>query len=248
MWCSRLVIAGLLCIVPGIAWAIPSHDATSNSGALNNVTTPSYTHTRGAVCANPVAVIRVTSQDGTPGTLNSVTYNGGSASLAPSTTHKKLHVTDTNVSRSLWIYKNPPSGGSTVQANFSENMNAVIIDTSTYCDVDQTTPTGTGVEAEGIGTGPTVNVSSGATELVVDIVGVDTGTDTTLTVGSSQNERANLNSASNHRHGGSDETGAATTTMSWTLGATRYWGTTAVALKPAAASTACFRALMGVGC
>ncbi len=244
---KRLLFAGLLWLLPALGWAAPSHDATSNSGALNNVTTPSYTHTRGATCPNALAVIRITSQDGTPGTLNSVTYNGSSATIVPSTTHKKLHVTDTNVSRSMWTYKNPPSGGSTVQANFSENINAVIISTSTYCDVDQTTSTGTGVEAEGIGTGPTVNVSSAATELVVDIVGVDTGTDTTLTVGTSQTERANLNSASNHRHGGSEETGAGTTTMSWTLGATRYWGTTAVALKPAAA-TACNRMLMGVGC
>lgn len=235
----RALIAAALCWLlacSGEGWALPIHDATTNSGALNNVTTPSYSHTRGGTCPNPVAVIRVSSQDGTPGTLNSVTYNGGSAALAPSTTHKKLHVTDTNVSRSLWIYKNPPSGASTVQANFSEIINAVIISTSTYCDVDQTTSTGTGVEAEGVGTGMTVNVSSGATELVVDIGAADTGTDTTLTVGASQVERANLNSASNHRHGGSEETGAGTTTMSWTLGATRYWGTTSVALKPAAAS------------
>lgn len=248
MWCSRVALAWLLWLVPGLSWAIPSHDATSNSGALANVTTPSYAHTRGAVCANPVAVIRITSQDSTPGTLNSVTYNGSGATIASGTTHKKADPSGTNVARSLWIYKNPPSGASTVQANFSEVMNAVIISTSTYCDVDQTTPTGTGVEGENASSGPSVNVSSAATELVVDVVGVDTGTDTTLTVGASQNGRANLNSASNHRHGGSDETGAATTTMSWTLGATRYWGTTAVALKPAAASTTCLRMLMGVGC
>ncbi len=223
----------LAALYAGAAWAAPTHDVTSNSGALSNVQNPTYDHTRGAVCDNPVAIIRVTSQDSTPGTLNSVTYGGAAASLAPSTTHKRAHATDTTVSRSIWVYKNPPSGTSAVQPNFSEVMNSVIVSTSTYCGVDQTTSTGTGVEAEGASTAPSVNVSSASTELVVDIVAADTGTDTTLTVGASQTERANLNAAGNHRHGGSEEAGAATTTMSWTLGALRYWGTTAVALLAA---------------
>lgn len=235
---QRLLIAALFwslwCI--STAWADPTHDASSTSGAVANAQNPSYTHTRGAVCNNPVAKICVSSQDSTPGTLNTVTFGGGSAALAPSTTHKRNHATDTTVARSMWLYKNPPSGASTVQANFSEVMNSVIISTSTYCDVDQTTSTGTGVEAEGVSSTISTNVSSASGELVVDCAAVDTGTDATLTVGAGQAERANVNSASNHRHGGSEEAGAGSTTMSWALGGTRYWGITAAALKPAASA------------
>lgn len=240
---SSLLLACLLFAAP--SWAAISHDASSSS-SQSNVTTPSYTHTRGAVCANPVAIIRVTSQDSTPGTLNSVTYGGNSATILSGTTHNDIGAA--SVYRSMWYYKNPSSGGATVQANFSESMNAVIISTSTYCDVDQTTTFGTAVEAEGASTTPSVTVSSAANELVVDVTAIDTGSDTTLTVHASQTERVNANNASNHRHGGSEEAGAASVAMSWTLGGARFWGSTGVALKPAAATaTAQTLMLLGVG-
>lgn len=242
----RCLLTCALLLIPVSGWAAPVHDATSNSGALANVTNPSYNHTRGAVCANPVAIIRVSSQDSTPGTLNSVTYGGNSATIMPGTTHKSIGAA--GVYRSLWYYKNPPSGVSAVQPTFSESMNAVIVSTSTYCDVDQTASFGTAVEAEGASTTPSVTISSAAGELVVDVTAVDTGSDTTLTVHASQTERANINSANNHRHGGSEEEGAASVAMRWTLGAARFWGSTGVALKPAAAGvSARTRMLMGVG-
>lgn len=227
------------------SWAAPVHDASTPS-SQSNVQTPNVSHSRGAVCANPVAIIRVSSQDGTPGTLNSVTYGGNSATILPGTTHKAIG--SNNIARSIWYYKNPGSGAATVQANFSESMNAVILGVSTYCDVDQTTTFGTAVEAEGASTTPSVTVSSASGELVVDVAAIETGTDTTLTVHVSQTERINANNANNHRQGGSEEAGAASVVMSWTLGAARFWGSTGVALKPAAANTTVrTRMLLGVG-
>mgnify|MGYP000884944936 FL=1 len=242
---SKFVLFACLLVAPNV-WAAISWDANSNSGAVTNSQNPSHSHTRGAVCANPVAVIRVTSQDSTPGTLSSVTYGGSGATILSGTTHKRADPSGTTVSRSIWIYKNPPSGPSTVQANFSEVMNTSIISVSTYCGVDQTTTVGTAAEAENASGAASVTVSSASGELVVDVVVVDTGSDASLTVDASQTERANVNSASNHRHGGSEEAGAASVVMSWALGGTRYWGSTGVALKPATA-TATTQPLMLLG-
>lgn len=244
-----LALALILLLWTSPSWAAITWDANSNSGAVANSQNPSHSHTRGAVCANPVAVIRVTSQDSTPGSLSSVTYGGSGATILSGTTHKRADPSGTTVSRSIWIYKNPSSGSATVQANFSEVMNSSIISVSTYCGVDQTTTVGTAAEAENASGAASVTVSSAAGEVVVDVVAVDTGSDASLTVDASQTERANVNSASNHRHGGSEEAGAASVAMSWALGGTRYWGSTGVALKPAAASATCGSLmLMGAGC
>lgn len=236
----HLLLIGLLWIVPVSGWAAISHDATTLS-AQTNVTTPSYSHTRGGTCANPVAVIGITFQDAT-GTLNSVTYGGAGAT--------QIGTTQSTVSGgnndfvSLWLYKNPASGSATVQANFSESINDVVIHTSTYCGVDQTTSTGTAAGATGLDTTVTVNVTSAAGELVVD-AGVISGT-RTLTVGASQTQR--VNNQSNHRHVGSEEAGAGTTTMSWSISTLQTWATVAAPLKPAADTTVCRMMLMGVGC
>ena len=233
-----LLVGGVLWLIPIQGWAI-THDATSIS-AQTNVQNPSYTHTRGAVCANPIAVIKLTYQDSTPGTISSVTYNGTGATQVGTT-----QTAGNNDYVNLWRVLNPPSGGSTVQANFSEVMNDVAIDTSTYCGVDQTTPFGTAVMSTGLDTTVTSTVTSASGELVVDI-GLISGT-RTITVGASQTERAN--NQSNHRHVSSDEAGAASVTMSWTISSMQTWAQVAAPLKPAAATSSCGgRMLMGVGC
>lgn len=242
-----LALALIILLWAAPSWAAISWDANSNSGAVANSQNPSYTHTRGAVCANPVAVIRVSWQDGTPGTLSSVTY-GGNAATSRQNNYQVGGVGGSNVYIALFTYTNPGSGASAVQANFSEVVNSSIISTSTYCGVDQTTPVGTLASANGASSAVSVSVTSAANELVVDVVGVETGTDTTLTVDASQTSRANVNSANNHRHGGSEEAGAASVTMSWALGGVRYWGILGIPIKPAADTmTAQTLMLLGVG-
>lgn len=244
----RLILTCALSLIPVSGWAAISHDATSTSQQVN-VTTPSYTHTRGAVCGNPVAVTTVTFQDSTPGTISGVTYGGAAMTslcgAGQGCTNNARQATGSNIFSSMWIYKNPSSGGATVQATFSESMNSVILSTSTYCGVDQTTPTGTFTSATDSNSPVTVNVTSAAGELVVDGVG---GADVTYTVGAGQTERSNLQDAGNHDHMSSDEPGAASVTMSWTQSASHYWATIAGPLKPAAStSTARTLMLLGVG-
>ena len=237
---SAWLIVVLLCAAP--SWAAISHDATSTS-AQTNVQNPSYTHTRGATCANPIAVIKLTYQDSTPGTISSVTY-GGTGATQVGTTQDTIAAGNKEFVN-IWRVVGVASGGATVQANFSEVMNDVQISTSTYCGVDQTTPFGTAAGTSNVGsTTVTVDVTSAANELVVDAA-VISGT-RTITVGAGQTERTNVQS--NHRHVASDEPGAATTTMSWTISSLQSWAQVAAPLKPAASATSSGTLmLLGVG-
>lgn len=236
-------ISSLLALVllsGGQVWAAITHDATSTS-AQTNVQNPSYTHTRGATCANPIAITKVTYQDSTPGTISSVTY-GGSGMTQVGTTRDTTGSGNSDFVN-IWQLVGVSAGGATVQANFSEVMNDVQISTSTYCGVHQGTPIGTAAGASSSGTTVTVNVTSATGELVVDAA-VISGT-RTITVGGGQTERTNVQS--NHRHVASDEPGAGTTTMSWTISSLQSWAQVAAPLKPAADAVSGNLMLMGVG-
>jgi hypothetical protein len=114
----------------------------------------------------------------------------------------------------------------------------VISFVSTYSGVDQTTPVGTAVTAQSAGVGTTtatVNASSAASELVVD--GMITRQGQTITAGANQTDRGNVTDSANWVAGISEEAGAGTVTMSWTLGSDNLWAIVAVPLKPAAAPT-----------
>jgi hypothetical protein len=242
-----LHITLLSCVVSACTWlpcaqathVAPTHDATSTS-SQTAVTTPSYTHTRGVTCPNPVAITGVIWQDGTPATLSGVTY-GGNAMTSLCTpgagcTGNAMELDAGPAFNSLWIYKNPSSGGATVQATFSEVVNGVTIHTSTFCNVDQTTSTGTLAGAEGGATTASVVVTSAIGDLVTDSLAgnADGGANASYTVGAGQTEQANFSVSGNHRHMASTEPGASTVTMSWTLSVAKTWGILGVALKPAA--------------
>jgi len=117
--------------------ATPAHDASSNSGSqLNKSSTNAYSHTAGTL-THGIAIIRVSAQDSTPGTLTGVTYNGAAATQIGTTA---TFASSNRHQLSLWYYLNPPAGASAVVATFSEVMNDHIVIVSTYSNVDQTTP------------------------------------------------------------------------------------------------------------
>lgn len=241
---KALLLAGLLWCLPVSGWAAaPTYDAADNSGAKTNQQNPSYTHTpSGAACPNCVEFIGVCFQDSTPGTLSSVTSGGNAATslgvVLDSGGGNKIF-------GQMFIYKNAGTSPTTIQANFSEVMNSVTIHAMTIKNVDQVTSTGTRATATGASTAPSVNVSSTAGELVVDLL---CSPDRTATVGAGQTDRVNVNDVGNHRHAASHEAGATTTTMSWTLGSAADWGIQGIAFKPATDATACRMMLLGVGC
>ena len=109
-----------------------------------------------------------------------------------------------------------------------------------YDDVDVAgTPFGTGAAASAVsGTTPTVDVSSASGEVVISAAGSQNGDTVTATVGASQSEIANFITAAgagllSSRMVCSDEAGAASVTMNYTLSSSQGWATGSFALKPA---------------
>lgn len=134
----------------------------------------------------------------------------------------------------LYHLVDPNAGaGNVVYALSGNTTHGAFIVTRT--GVDPNNPLGTAVKASGADATPTDNVTSGEGELVVDAVGFATGTSRTITVGAGQTQRANQSSGpgSSAGFGGSEEAGASSVTMSWTISAAAdAWGIVAVPLKP----------------
>lgn len=125
------------------------------------------------------------------------------------------------------------AGPSAQTANISITLNAslteVVCSALVYSGVHQTTSTGTAVTSSAA-SNCTVDASSATTETVVDVLSKWDGT--TPTEGASQAARTAIeNGADSTDLAMSDETGAATTTMSWTN--TGACSIVAVPLKPA---------------
>ena len=159
--------------------------------------------------------------------VSSVTYNGTALTLVGTATWSN------DARAEIWQLVAPDTGTHDVVITFSENMSAgAVAGVMTFTEVNQTTPLGTFASANGLSAGPaTVNVSSATNELVFDTVACETCT--SLTVGGGQTEYWNLSQNDTHVMGaGSTEPGAATVTMSWTLGSSDYWAIGAVPIKP----------------
>lgn len=124
------------------------------------------------------------------------------------------------------------AGTYNVIITWSSAAQEFVLGASSWHNVHQSSPLGTAATATGgSSTTPTVNVSSATGEVVVDMLEVDNGV--TMTVGAGQTQRWQFRQASHTSGGCSSEAGAATVTMSWTLGSTDFWAITGVSLKPA---------------
>jgi hypothetical protein len=119
---------------------------------------------------------------------------------------------------SYWYLVGPPIGTANVVITGSGTFQAVAA--LTYSGVDQATPFGTSAGADAA-TNPSVAVTSESGQLVVDIVGsCHTASGATFTVGAGQTQRAQIESGGGTtfpRIGCSEEAGAASVTMSWTI-------------------------------
>jgi len=105
-----------------------------------------------------------------------------------------------------------------------------------YNGVDQTTPLDTAVGTIGTTANPTINVTSEVDDLVFDSVSGALA----LTVGAGQTQRHNIDGGGGRTDGASsDEPGAATVTMSWTMAAAN-WAIVAVNINQAAVGGAVY--------
>lgn len=209
-------------------------DAASNSGVkVNQSSTSGYNHTGGSV-TNGCAVILISYQDSTPGTISSVTYGGNTCTLVGT-----VHTHHTSNGIAIYRLLAFPSGSQAVVVNFSEAMNSHIITTITYSGVHQTTPFGTTSAVDDFDTvNPArseVTISSATGELVLAISQFTSATASATTGNTS---RGSALDSGNHHHGACEEAGVASTVMAWDLAETRNNAILGVALKPAASGEA----------
>jgi len=169
-------------------------------------------------------------------TVSSVTYNGVALTLVGS----EVRSDDGRVE--IWRLIAPPSGTHNVVITFSAPLaRAAVAGVMTFTGVHQTTPLGTFASASLSCTAPcanpSVNVTSAVNELVFDTVACETCT--SFTVGAGQTQRWNLAPLDGTRPSpgaGSTEPGAATVTMSWTMGTDDHWAIGGVSIKPSGGS------------
>ena len=125
---------------------------------------------------------------------------------------------------SVWYLLRPPSGTATVAVTLSGST-SVMAGAVSFSGVDQTTPLGTAAVANGTSANPSVTVSSGSRQLVIDVL-ASNGDAGALSAAAGQTEQWNGGTGTaggDVRGGGSTQPGAASVTMSWTLNASKSW-------------------------
>lgn len=218
-----------------MALAIDAVSSTSGNGAGPF----SWSHTCSG--SDRVLFVGISHYDSSD-TVSGVTYNSVAMTAVPSgaTNNGQFYV-------SLWYLIAPATGSNTVSVTFTGGVFDFKAGSVSFTGADQTTPLGTAVTATGSSTTPSVTVTSATGEIVLDtLVIVHSGT---LTVDGSQAQRWNGTGGSGFiKGGGSTESGAASTTMSWSNSTSQDWAIVGVPVKPVAASSTLRQlCLTGVG-
>lgn len=231
-----VLIAGLLLAAP--AWAAVTYDTVSSaSTSTSGASSLTWSHTVTSAGSNRLLVVGVASDDNTPRTVSSVTYNGVNLTQVPGGTADNLARVD------MWYLVNPATGANDVVVTLSGSTEFSAGATS-WTGVDQTTPLGTASATAGHSSSVSLSgVSSAADEFVVDVVAIDSSS-ATITSDVSQASRWERGGGEatagglNVVGGQSTEAGAASVTMSWSVSATKDWAIAAVSIKPASANQA----------
>lgn len=217
---------------PWAIGAVPIKPSGGSPPAVDSVTsdtthadTLTISHTTSGT--NRLMLVGISFNPANNEVVSTVTYNGASLSNVGSVANGN----DTSVE--LWSLVAPDLGTHDVVITFSARLQyGAVAGVRTFTGVHQVAPLGTFASASGTSAGPaTVNVSSGANQLVFDTVSCETCT--SFTVGAGQSEEWNLSRAGGFVMGAaSTEPGAATVTMSWALGSSDYWAIGAVPINP----------------
>jgi uncharacterized repeat protein (TIGR01451 family) len=135
----------------------------------------------------------------------------------------------------IWGLAGPTAGTHQITvtvANAGGQNTAVIAGAKSFSNVFQTASAGTAVTATGTSTTPSVTVANSAFSYVVDAVAFNGNN--ALTAAAGQTNAFNVTSAAPAFSGaGSIEAGAASSTLSWTAGASQGWAAVGVALQSA---------------
>ena len=247
MWCSRLVLAVLLCLFPAFSWAAVTYD-TSTTQQASSGTSDTFNHTIGTGSNVYVGVCEFTRNATTAADVTSVTIDGSAGTHIATATDT---ADGTNVRVEMWGRALGSKNGSIAIDSVWDRTDAPRIVAFSMFGVDQGTPVGT-PQTSAPGTYPTslsVNVSSAANELVASCLGL-ASSGSSITVGAGQTQRwLNTSTPPNSTQDqGSTEPGGATVTMSHSWTTADYAALVAAPFKEATASVVCQRLLMGVGC
>ena len=238
-------VVGAVAAAVTLAWclAVPANaqvafdNVTANAGPNVNTVNLTFSHTVGSG-SNRILILCISLRDGNV-VVNNATY------AATALTNLGVVNAGGNQNRTeIWFLKAPPTGTASVVVNLSQSKR-IIATAISFTGVNQTTPLAFASAAStgGGSTSASVTVTSAPGQLVLDTVSANGDADT-LTLGAGQTERWNtasgIGTAGNARGGGSTEPGAASVTMSWTLGVSKPWSIGAVSLIPAATTAVQF--------
>jgi hypothetical protein len=199
-----------------------SIDATTTGYSANpGINTFTVSHTTGTE-NNRLMLVGISEKNKV---VNSVTYGGVALTLAGES------ISNGNAHMHLYYLLNPAPGTADVIVYLNGIPDkGIVVGVTTFSNVDQNTPLGTFASATTNTSTASVTVTSATGELVYDVVNFH---NKTITVGSSQTARYNINSGGEVRGGASTQPGAASITMSWTGSGSDNWAIGAVSIKPA---------------
>ena len=190
----------------------PVFDASSTVYAVS--TTVSLNKTANG--SNRLAIIKLTVTTAITGLT--ITYGGVACTLVDSLAAASYTIY-------TYYFIAPPAGSTAVVASWTNSVQAEMA-VCTYYNVNQSTPLGTSAKATGTSTTASVNVTSAAGELVCDaVIGLNS-----LAAGGGQTPTYDNSVYIPDK--GSYKNGAASVTMSWTLGGSNLWLIMGVSIKP----------------
>lgn len=208
---------------PAASASITFDNASATAGVGNGAQTVSFAV---ATQSNRVLLVDIASHQVGGRSISGVTYNGDALAQLD----QQLTASGYGSSERWWIIA-PDQGTFDVVVTFAGPSGEWVISPSSWYNVNQATPFGTTVGAEGNSTTPSVDVSSATGEVVVATIGAANAT--SITTGTGQTRRSTANDAGEIFEEVSSEAGAGTVTMSGTFGASYIWSIIGTPLKPA---------------
>lgn len=185
--------------------ALPVHNTTTSS-SNSFASSLSFSHTTAG--ADKILVVGIHVRSATV-TINAVTHNGNALALVPGS-----NVVANSQTLALYYMVAPDASGNVV-VTLSGGTNVIAIANS-YTGVDQSTPLGTAQTANQLsGTTISITLSSASDEMGIDIFGNRNGDTPVITGG--QTLRGTVDSGSQINAAASEEVGAASTVMSWSI-------------------------------
>lgn len=229
--------------------AAPTFDAASSSCTASG-SSITVSHTMGAT-ANGI-IFAFSPRNNTSG-VTSVTWNGSSTGAA-----QILARNDGagEMRMELWRIITTDTGTHNLVVNYDGGASFGCVTVVSLIGMHQTTPATASASnsdtsgSTGSGAGSiTVNVTSNASELVVGAAFQSTGGNTYTSAGSGQTERIDTNDGSQISGTMATQTGASTTTHSYTASGNKEWVIIAASIQGTGggASTTSTMSLMGVG-